>query len=450
MSSKPRRVLVLCRNFPPEVSASSFCLLRWAKYLPAAGWQPCFLAISDDWDYAGRDPGLAAEVPAGIEIERVSSWSPEERFDRYFKRGRFATRRPVEPSTPVPRRSSVCSLLKDLLRPIWALGLRTPDPSIWWLAPGVRRGLELARRRRISAVLSVGPPHSLHLAGARLKRLTGLPLVVDLQDPWAVPSFGEDRNPLGRRLLARFEARVFKLADRVVLNTPRAEAFYAGRYPRLRSKLAVIANGFDPAYRPPEAGARTGDPHSLLLCHPGALYGARDVRPLLEALAGLVEEGLDIRFEQVGVHDPRFDLPAAIAAYRLAGRVELLSRRSHAEVLERMRAADLFLVAQPGAPLQVPCKTYEMMLFDKPILALTGDGATADLIREHDLGAVADAGDVAAIRRALRRLAARLSAPAAATPDRRARRKAPERLDGRFLARELASILDGLTYGDDR
>ncbi len=444
--SPPRRVLVLCRNFPPEVSAGSFRLLRWAKYFRSAGWDPHFLAMADDWGDAHHDPGLAAEVPAEVAVDRVSSWAPEERFDRFFGRGRFAP-----PASGMAlsalRRPSLRSRLAGALRPIWALMLRTPDPAVWWLVPAVRRGLRLARRRRLSAILSTGPPHSVHLAGVWLKRLTGLPLVVDLRDPWAVPSFGPERNPLGRRLLGRFQARVFQLADRVVLNTPRAKTFYAARYPRQRSKLAAITNGFDAAYRQDVRPVRSGAA-PWLVCHPGDLYGPRDVRPFLAALAELVEEGLDLRFEQVGWHEPRFELQRSLAALRLEGRVELLSRTSHEQMLNRMSAADLFLVVQPDAPLMVPAKTYEMMLFDKPILALTGEGATADLIGEHGLGAVAGAADVAAIRRALRRLVGRLSAPASAQArEGRTRRNRLKRFDGRSLSGEMAALLDGLLDG---
>lgn len=449
--SRPRRLLVLCRDFPPDVSASSFGLLRWAKYLPQAGWRPHFLALRNEWGTVHHDAGLAAEVPGRTRVDRVASWSPEERIDRYFGRGRFASSPHARPNSrsPAARRPApsatrgrgLRSRLIGLLRPIWALLWRTPDPMIWSRVPMVRRGRALAQHYRFDAILSMGPPHSLHLAGLALERALGLPLVVDLQDPWAVQPFGPDLNPLGRRLSPRFEARVVRSADHVVLNTPRALAFYAARYPDERSKLSTIPNGFDPAYRPkPRAIPNRRSSRRFQLCHSGVLYGQRDLRPFLTAMAEQVDAGVDLHLEQIGFHHPRFDLPGAIARHGLDDRVKLVPRLNHDAVLERMRDADGFLVVQPNAPLQVPGKLYEMMLFDRPILALSGDGATADLIRQHDLGAVAAHDDVAAISTALRDLIERSSSESESTT----RREPLDRYDGRRLARELAELLDGV------
>jgi len=48
-------------------------------------------------------------------------------------------------------------------------------------------------------------------------------------------------------------------------------------------------------------------------------------------------------------------------------------------------AAALLLLAQ-DQPLQVPAKAYEYIAVGRPIIALTGDGATADVVREYRAG----------------------------------------------------------------
>ena len=50
----------------------------------------------------------------------------------------------------------------------------------------------------------------------------------------------------------------------------------------------------------------------------------------------------------------------------------------------------MLVVIQPDTDIQVPGKLYEMLPFRKPLLALTGDGATADVVRQYNLGTVVD------------------------------------------------------------
>ena len=66
-----------------------------------------------------------------------------------------------------------------------------------------------------------------------------------------------------------------------------------------------------------------------------------------------------------------------------------------------MNNADLLLIVQPDTALQVPGKLYEMLMFRKPIVAVTGDGETADIVRRFEIGAVADLKDPAGIATAI-------------------------------------------------
>ena len=69
-----------------------------------------------------------------------------------------------------------------------------------------------------------------------------------------------------------------------------------------------------------------------------------------------------------------------------------------------MAESDVLIVIQPMSTLQVPAKLYEMLVFRKPILVITKDGATADLIKEFDIGLIADPMDPLKIASAIREL----------------------------------------------
>jgi glycosyltransferase involved in cell wall biosynthesis len=71
--------------------------------------------------------------------------------------------------------------------------------------------------------------------------------------------------------------------------------------------------------------------------------------------------------------------------------------------------ADVLLLIQGGGfHMQVPSKAYEYLAMGRPILAITGDGATADLVRTSPIGRVVPPGDEEGIAAYLRE---RLTAP---------------------------------------
>ena len=122
------------------------------------------------------------------------------------------------------------------------------------------------------------------------------------------------------------------------------------------------------------------------MCHPGTVYGQRDLRPLLTAMAELREAGIDVILDQVGTVEED-GLALFLDALNLNDRVFLHGRLSHAETIVKMRLADAFVVSQPGTRVQVPSKIFEMLPFQRPILGLAdADGGTARMITEFGLG----------------------------------------------------------------
>jgi glycosyltransferase involved in cell wall biosynthesis len=142
-----------------------------------------------------------------------------------------------------------------------------------------------------------------------------------------------------------------------------------------------------------------------VLCHTGNLYQARDPRPLLRALAAVLQGGTipadAYRLQLVGGAGGEFDAVGEVARLGLTEAVEFVPPVSHGESLGYLRAADILLVVQPDTAVQVPVKLYEYLWARKPILALASPGAVADLIRDGRIGRVVQADDEGAIREAL-------------------------------------------------
>jgi glycosyltransferase involved in cell wall biosynthesis len=180
------------------------------------------------------------------------------------------------------------------------------------------------------------------------------------------------------------------------------------------------------------------------LCHPGTIYGQRDLRPLLTALKKLRDAGRDVIFEQIGHVENLSGIQALLAKYRISDRVQFTGPLSHAATLDRMARTDIFVVIQPGTILQIPSKIYEMLFMRKRILALTGGGATANLVESYGLGAVASPTDCDAIATAIGDLWDQQESQRPSDADWR---RATDTFDGRRLTGQLGDVLNKVAQG---
>lgn len=395
---------MIAPNFPPVASAGVFRTLRFAKYLMNFGWEPLVLGQELPGPPEAAGTALLEQLPAGLIVNRaMACFASPKQPSASAEEPPAATESPVtsprhsdDVAPQAPAGKTVRRRLKDVARNSLHLMTETPDKNIRWVYPAVRQGLRMVREYRPSVLYTSGPPHSTHIVGSILKRLTGLPWVADFRDPWARRPWGnKTKNPWGQALYPLFEKSCIKRADRIILNTDRmADDFRAHYRHKFDAKICAIPNGCDPelAATVEELLANPAPPIDdgfIRLCHPGSLYRRRDPRPLMDAIGLLAEQGIRIKLEQIGHCADYFDLENYVAQRGLTGHLSMEKPIPHREVLGRMAAADLLLLIQPGTPIQIPGKLFEMLLFRKPIVGMADEGATSDLIQSHRLGAVA-------------------------------------------------------------
>ena len=91
--------------------------------------------------------------------------------------------------------------------------------------------------------------------------------------------------------------------------------------------------------------------------------------------------------------------------YGIASAVEVIDRVPHAEAIRIMQRSHLLLVlAPPNHDLVLPAKIFDYLGSGSQILALAGEGATADLIRETSAGASFSPSDINGLKRYFRGL----------------------------------------------
>ena len=138
-----KRVLIVSPHFPP-VNAPDMQRVRVSlPYFLAAGWEVTVLTVADPTPVAPLEPELLATLPAGVRVERAFC----------------------------------CSRRWTGLLGVNNVALR----SLPWLFVA---GLRLLTRRRYDVVYFSTTMFVVLPLGRVWKMLTGVPYVIDLQDPW--------------------------------------------------------------------------------------------------------------------------------------------------------------------------------------------------------------------------------------------------------------------------
>lgn len=378
-----KRILLVTHHFPPDTAVGGVRAAKFAKYLPQFGWEPVVLTVKESY-YDVIDCSLSGNRRLSCPVIRCNFVRNPSHHYRKLKRLFFGKSSIENVGSPANHDTSNKATLRDWLNALLAF----PDEDTGWIPFAMLKGGKTIRRFGINSILSSGPPHSTHLLGAWLSKRARLPWIADFRDPLFLP---DKSNHVSLKLDYKLEAFVMAHASLVLTTTERLKNELARRHPAYGHKVYALPNGYDPddfASVPRQKAKR------FTISYLGTLYRNRDPEPVLCAVSRLIEKGLIARnrlmLRFVGDCENAAGKPmrALIDKYSLDGNVELspwLPRESAFEVM--MQSHVLLLLAENQA-LMVPAKVYDYLATGADILALTEDGATADLLRSTGKGAV--------------------------------------------------------------
>jgi len=336
----------------------------------------------------------------------------------------------------------------------------------WWYSNAVHIGKRLGAS--IDVVYAIVAPYETAEAATALSRQLGKPLVIDLEDPWALDEMVVFPSALHRRLeLARMR-RTLLLADAIVMNTAESARRVIEHWPELKGKIVRgIPNGFDSNdFR--NAGPKRQD-GKFRIVHTGSLHTELGLQlrrmPLLRRMLRGSVPGVDMLtrshvFLLQAVNKLIAECPAlaSIVEVHLAGNLTEVDRRvvngsplvrlhgflSHTDTIQLIQSADLLFLPMhdlpPGRRASiVPCKTYEYLASGRPILGAVPEGDARDLLAESGSAMLCGPADVEGMRRILREQIRRFQAGEPAPTPRLdvLTRFAPER-----LSRDLCAVFD--------
>lgn len=370
-----KRLLIITYYWPPNGGAGVQRWLKFTKYLPQHGWQPVVYTPSNP-EVILPDPALEREVPAEAEIVKRPITEPYGFYKRLTGRGRDA-----KVHTAFLSEEKKQGWREDLA--LWVRSnLFIPDARVWWVRPSIRHLKAYLKDHPVDAVVTTGPPHSLHLIGRALKQELGVRWIADWRDPWTNIDFYQQLKLTGMadRRHRRLERAVLAEADRTIAVgwTMAAELEALGA-----KHVDVITNGYDPADvpAPPEPADEV-----FSLVHVGSLTATRNAPGLWRALAEACRRDpvfaskLKLRF--VGAID--HSALSSIAEAGLSDKVERIGPVDHAEAMRHMqRARVLLLLLNDTANAKgiLTSKLFEYLSVGRPLLTIgPRDGDVARVI----------------------------------------------------------------------
>lgn len=389
-----RTVLMVTYAYPPSATPGALRAVKLARYLPALGWHPVVITPQEGYASITGLPDEGQAAGARVVRTRDLGW-----VLRRLNPPRGATpdvaaaARPLAPPATGGRGGGRRAAVVRMLQP-----LAIPDRNVGWYPFAVRAAAEAVREDRPSVIFSSSPTVTNHLVAMRTAGRFGIPWVADFRDPWTLttgyraPAW---RHPVDRAL----ERRMVERAARIVVTSEHDVELFARAYPRLRDRLRLVRNGYDPA---DFAGLEGPPPHGpFTLTHAGSFYGGdRDPGALLAALAQLRAAGVltpaNFRLRLVG--HPEAAVRARVAEHGVGDLVDEAGALPYAQALAALSASSAVLLLTHLHVNTIPVKFYDYVGVRRPILALTNPGfEVAEMVRRSG-GSVLDLRDVDAIR----------------------------------------------------
>lgn len=263
-----------------------------------------------------------------------------------------------------------------------------------WSLPAFIKGYFLFRQGKIDLIYSSGGAWSAHYAGWMLKKVTGLPWIVEIHDPMVIRTDPSDdgskpRSNRDKRFLQKLEGLICKDADHIWWFTEGAIAYAKLRNPSLGGRGFVLMPGAEP----PLVTGEHVYTNQLHLVHFGSLANDRSLAPVIHALHDLLETKPALRDRVViDVYGAPLDEASirAMSDFRMQNYVKVWGRleadgmtglSGRGRVMKKMHEADILLLLHGDyewCAEYIPSKWYDYLWSGRPIFAITNRNPSFD------------------------------------------------------------------------
>lgn len=385
-----KKVLIISYYWPPVGGSGVQRWLKMSRYLRDKGWEPV-IYTPENPSFGSIDESLLNEVPKGLEVIKLPIWEPYQLFSRL--KGKTG------PITASDVRIKKNKKFLDKLS-LWIRGnFFIPDPRIFWIKPSVKFLPDILKANHIKAVITTGPPHSLHLIGEKLKRKTGIPWIADFRDPWTDWDLYEEfsMTPIAKWKHKKLEKKVLQNADKIfTINN-----YYKEKLEVLGGRAVnVIGNGFDENDFKAFSYKRD-DKFSIR--HIGIVDEMRDPSPFIEVFNVFLKEheNENVELEFIGNVADTFKEWVEKNPV-VSDHVYFTPYQPHSEIIKKYEHTEVLLLVltkSEHAAGNTTGKIYEYLASGARILALGPEkGEVADILKITEAGKIVDPDNIERIK----------------------------------------------------
>ena len=388
------KVLIITYYWPPSGGAGVQRWLKFVKYLRNFGWEPVIYTPSNP-GFPVLDDTLAQDIPEGIEVLKTPIWEPYEFYKKIA--GKRSSGKINSGMLTHKKPSGFVEKLS-----VWIRGnLFIPDARKFWIAPSVRFLSKYLKEHHIDAIVSTGPPHSMHLIALKISKYLNIPWLADFRDPWTDIDYYKDLkiSVFADKQHKKLELKVVRCCNAMVV----VSSDMKENYQKMGvTNVHLITNGFDPDDMEVRDEIRDS---KFSISHIGTLPPGLNLRGLWQVLSELSENVpnfkncLEIklvgRVENTVVDD--------LSEFNLGSCLTRIEYVPHIKVARLMKQSATLLLAinkdSPNAKGILTGKFFEYMASERPILAIgPTNGDLARILEESEAGYIAQYDDLNRIK----------------------------------------------------
>ena len=381
MNTNRKKVLIITYYWFPAGGSGVQRFMKFVKYLRAFGWEP-IIYTAKDAEYPVLDLSMEKDIPENLEIIRTKIREPYS-FYKFFVGQKQSEK--MNPAFFTEKKKNTWA--ENIS--VWIRGnFFIPDARMFWIKPSVNYLEKYLKENKVDAIISTGPPHSVHRIALQLHRKLNIPWLADFRDPWTSIDFYHELK-LTKRADAkhhRMEAEVLKEANAVtVIGYTMGEEMKK----LVNRDYDVITNGFDSEDSIPAESIQLDKKFSI--AHIGTMVRARNAPELWSALKDLLIEipelKNDLEIKLVGKVD--LNVKNSLNENGLTPYTNFVSYLQHDEVIKTQASSQVLLLMvnrTPTAKGIITGKVFEYLASGRPIVCIGPYGDAARVLKEAQTG----------------------------------------------------------------
>lgn len=376
-----KKVLIITYYWPPVGGAGVQRWLKFSKYFREFGWEPIIYTPSNP-DFPIFDETLLKDVPKDLTVLKTEITEPYDLYRKIMRKKKTET---VNQGFLSEGKEN--SFLQSLM--IWVRGnFFIPDARKFWIKPSINYLSDYVSKNKIDAIISTGPPHSMHLIALGLKHKCNLPWIADFRDPWTGIDFYSQLklSKWADKKHHELEYKVLNTADKVVTVSPSC-AFDLSALGK--KQVEVVTNGYDEDdFKLSNLKIEEG----FVFHHTGALNKDRNPQTLWRVLSDLCKEHQDLKQDLKLKFTGKTDAIVfeSLKQLGLESNTIKVAYMPHSEIVRAMCESPILLLPLNNTPNNkgvLSGKLFEYLAAHRPIFGIgLPDGDAAKILSETQAG----------------------------------------------------------------